>query len=76
MRRAEFDRIVDTADGNALSQSLELVPGICNASEDLNHLDENSGTILITRQVDQLTNRRTDQVLGFDQVEIVVGTPN
>ena len=67
IRTAEFNRIADMMDGKRRSYGLELV-GIRHSTNDLSSLDESwgPGTILVTRQVHQVTEKKIDQIPEID----------
>lgn len=61
IRNAEFSRMADATDGDACSQSLELASGIRRDPNNLTNLAEIWGSILVTVEVDQVSER-IDQV--------------
>ncbi|KAL9133326.1 MAG: hypothetical protein Q9175_005495 [Cornicularia normoerica] len=69
-KHAEFNRMADATDGVACSQSVELIIRNRDASDDLYNLHESGEPILVTHEVDQVRDRKTNGVPEADQVGV------
>lgn len=63
--------MADATDGVACSQSVELIIRNRDASDDLYNLHETGEPILVTHEVDQVRDRKTNGVPEADQVGVV-----
>ena len=63
--------MVDATDGDARSQSFELIIRSQNIGDDMSNMDGSGGTILVTHQVDQVRDTRTDRVPRAEQIGVV-----